>query len=124
MNYEDRVTKEYVEGLLAGMPKVYAGTYIGTGTYGPGCPTSITFPFTPKLVLLWWMDCTAAGREDTSYATFLWNYTTRMQFGGYASNNVSYSGNTMAVVGSGSAYDSPQAQFNENGYNYHYLAIG
>ena len=48
MNYEDRVTKEYVEGLLGtfGNCKVTAGSYIGDD----GESVTIEFPFVPKFV--------------------------------------------------------------------------
>ena len=54
MNYEDRVTKEYVEGLLvnAGMPKIATGSYTGTGRYGAGNPNSLSFDFEPKMLIV------------------------------------------------------------------------
>ena len=48
MNYEDRVTKEYVEGLLGAMPKIATGSYVGDG----GESVTIEFPFTPKFVVI------------------------------------------------------------------------
>ena len=48
MNYEDRVTKEYVEGLLSGGVKIACGGYTGDGVL----TKSITFPFEPMLVFI------------------------------------------------------------------------
>ena len=53
MNYEDRVTKEYVEGLLAEMPKLVIGTYTGNGTAASGVYTQrITLGYQPKALLI------------------------------------------------------------------------
>ena len=48
MNYEDRVTKEYVEGLLGSGVKIACGGYTGDGAL----TKSITFPFEPMLVFI------------------------------------------------------------------------
>ena len=64
MNYEDRVTKEYVEGLLGAMPKIAAGSYVGTGEGG----ATITFPFVPKLLFLYCgISCGGVVVEDGSF---------------------------------------------------------
>ena len=52
MNYEDRVTKEYLETALAAGVQIATGSYVGDGTYGEENAIHITFPFVPKLVLL------------------------------------------------------------------------
>ena len=49
MNYEDRVTKEYVENLLSGTPKIAAGRYIGNGA----AIRVIGCGFTPKIAIVW-----------------------------------------------------------------------
>ena len=121
MNYEDRVTKEYVEGLLAGMPKVYAGTYIGTGTCGPSHPTSITFPFTPKLVIIniraghasWGTDLVLMWGLTATHAIENTNYQ----------NIITYSGNTISWhITQTENYATEQ--LNANGRVYPYIAIG
>ena len=48
MNYEDRVTKEYVESALAAKCEIVFGSYAGDGASG----RSISLGFTPKAVLL------------------------------------------------------------------------
>ena len=53
MNYEDRVTKEYVEDAIANAgPKFAMGSYVGTGTHGLNNRTSVTFDFVPKMVFV------------------------------------------------------------------------
>ena len=44
-------TIEYL-GVLGEGVKVQTGSYIGTGTYGPSNPSSLTFEFSPKILLL------------------------------------------------------------------------
>ena len=48
MNYEDRVTKEYIEDALAGKCRIVTGTYEGDNTDG----RMIRLGFTPKLVIV------------------------------------------------------------------------
>ena len=49
MNYEDQVTKEYIEAALANAgPKIVAGTYDGDGS----ASRFIDLGFTPKAVLV------------------------------------------------------------------------
>ncbi|MBS1384437.1 MAG: hypothetical protein HPZ90_08585, partial [Flavonifractor sp.] len=38
--------------LLGGVPKIATGSYTGTGTYGADNPCSLTFNFSPKLVIV------------------------------------------------------------------------
>ena len=52
MNYEDRVTKEYIEDTLGSCAKIATGTYTGTGGYGASNPTTLTLPFVPKLLFV------------------------------------------------------------------------
>ena len=57
MNYEDRVTKEYIEDALAGAgPKIVTGTYEGDGV----AARTISLGFTPKAVLL----CSRMGMKN------------------------------------------------------------
>ena len=41
-----------VKGLLGGGAKIATGSYIGTGTYGASNPCSLTFDFTPQIVII------------------------------------------------------------------------
>ena len=126
MNYNDRVTKEYVEGLLAGGVKVAAGTYTGTGTYGPDHPNSLTFDFTPKLFLLFpalahqGQDFYAVpGIAQYNPCVVVWGATTLLG-DGTGSNRITYSGNTISWWTNAVA----QNQYNTSGQIYHYAAIG
>ena len=41
-----------IDAALASVPKLIFGTYTGNGQYGEDAPTSLTLPFTPKLLLI------------------------------------------------------------------------
>lgn len=41
-----------IDAALAAGTKIQTGTYTGTGEFGPEHPTSITFDFEPKLVII------------------------------------------------------------------------
>ena len=122
MNYEDRVTKEYVEGLLSGKAQCAVGSYVGDGKSGPSNPTTITFPFTPKLVLVFRSTSTSLTTQTQPFWAFLWNYTTIAKYGDNIST-VSFSCNTMFICYAG-ADNIGAYQMNNTGDVYTWLAIG
>lgn len=117
-----------------GMCKISIGSYVGTGTYGQNNPTTITFPFTPKLVfvyaqnegimgqagtdflgvasrcLIWWM-------PGITYQILYGSYSTRLNF--LSSNNVLSYYMTTIASGWGAEW-----QFNFSGKTYNWIAIG
>ena len=122
MNYEDRVTKEYVEGLLSGKAQCAVGSYVGDGKSGPSNPTTITFPFKPKLVLVFRSTSTSLSTQTQPFWAFLWDYTEITRYGDYVST-VSFEGSTMYVCyendGNFGLY-----QLNNTGTVYTWFAIG
>ena len=53
MNYEDRVTKEYIESALAGTGvKIATGTYYGNGSGTATTTTHVNLGFQPKAVFV------------------------------------------------------------------------
>lgn len=121
MNYEDRVTKEYVEGLLAGCGncKIFAGSYVGTGTYGESNPTSLTFPFTPKLIFV---------KAFSAAVPFMFLYPGQTHTGYILSDETSSSMQTTWSENEKNVswYHSVAAnlQMNESHTDYFYFAIG
>ena len=122
MNYEDRVTKEYIESALAGAGvKLVAGTYEGDLTE----TRFIEIGFTPKLVYV----CTAAG-ETVNGGTI------KSHWGGLALPNkpVVCPGNysLVEVTTGGFIVHYKDTAGSTSGYNYrsnyygeyHYFAIG
>ena len=101
------------------------GTYTGSGTYGTGHPTKLTFPFEPKLVIIQNM---AAAATDTSgssqygrYIMFLVRPLTSYYFNsGSFSASITWSGKTVSWASTdGAAY-----QLNVSGNTYLYVALG
>lgn len=90
--------------------QIYAGSYIGTGTYGASNPNTLTFQFAPKMVVV-----TATGAAGLGASTgMLWNGNPTI-----GSKSVTLDGNAL------SWYDSSAAnQLNTSGTIYYYVAIG
>ena len=92
MNYEDRVTKEYVEGLLAGAGvKFTTGTFTGDDTEGSRYHA---LPFEPRLLILAGYSNTSASPIACLSFTF-GNYTHILQgtSGNYETDRVWIDGN-------------------------------
>ena len=117
MNYEDRVTKEYVEGLLANGAKIAYGSYVGDG----GTSRTIVFPFPPKLIIMQhaasdqWLAIDLLLRDSGKwnvldfYGNRVTNYTA----------DYTIDGCTLTIRGSTSAEGMDGADF-----RYDYLVIG
>lgn len=121
----------FVDGYLKDIggskvgPRIETGSYVGTGTYGPSNPCSLTFDFTPKIVLMH-MRGTHAYSDSTHCMVFVWGITNGFDFGssGGRSNKVTYSGNTMSWYNTTGNLATAGAQLNESGITYWYTAIG
>lgn len=108
--------------LLAGSGlHIATGTYTGYGSYGTSGKNTLTFDFSPALVVVHGAEASAG-----SYPAHVCFTKEGTQAGSFSSNNnyqVFYeiSGNTLTwwVTSGGSA-----AQMNGNGYKYNYVAIG
>ena len=87
----------------AGNCKIAAGSYVGTGTYGKGSPTTLSFRFTPKLLLLLpysdQKNACMASNGTPSLLAINWGHTETFTMYGTADvlkNHLSYSGNTVS----------------------------
>lgn len=105
--------------------RIVTGNYVGTGTYGPKNPCSLTFDFTPKIVLMH-MGGTHAYSDSTHCMVFVWNITNTFDVGsaGDSRNSVTYSGNTISWYNTTGNLASAGAQLNGSGTTYWYTAIG
>lgn len=111
--------------------KIQYGSYVGTGTYGSGNRTTLSFQFQPYFVSI----CGKSTSENTSnapnFASFMvrsiqvvpcFNFTN----GTFDDNtpvyvlNIAWSGNTISFFSN----HSPWAQLNDDGSTYYYVAIG
>lgn len=97
--------------------KIDTGSYEGTGEYKAESPNTLTFPFTPKVVLI-----SDGGSGGYGVAPYVWGAEKMIVVKGNAANAklaVTINGNTM------SWYDSSvQGQLNQDGYTYRYVALG
>jgi hypothetical protein len=91
------------------------GSYVGTGTYGANNPTSLTFPFTPKLVIV----------DDVILINPMSQFV--VSFGSYNGINRTTwleNGISWYTLGGDDRYGGADYQLNSNGDTYHYVAIG
>ena len=90
-----------------GVLRVESGSYTGTGTYGLANPNTLTFDFTPKILIVddYVIPCTC-----TSYQK---HYTSQFI-------NVTWGNNSVSWY----CTDSQYAQYNESGKTYNYMVIG
>lgn len=115
-------------------PKIATGSYKGTGKYGASNPNSLTFDFTPKIVIIWdeetWSDSNDRASLPSIYpwgAVTFWARDYGDNTG--KSCNASVSGNTMSWYHSGEAmYQLNKVDVKNNvrtiTYIYKYIAIG
>lgn len=121
----------FVDGYLKDIggskvgPRIETGSYVGTGTYGPSNPCSLTFDFTPKIVLMH-RGGTVAYSDSTHCMVFVWNITNDFYVGssGGSHNSVTYSGNTISWHNDTGNLAGAGAQLNGSGTTYWYTAIG
>jgi len=127
-----------IKTMFDGRVRLASGTYAGTGTYGEDNKNSLTFPFPPKVVLIFrvaGMGLMTGGRAsndntDISYsmiAAYPASSTgvigRKSDTSGLVTNILSFSGNSMSWYSSGFR-SGAQSQLNESGVEYRYYAIG
>ena len=121
MNYEDRVTKEYVEGLLAGCGncKIAFGYYIGTGEAGAEHPNTLRVNFTPRMLVIVGQDdngnyhhlVAVAGEPRCHFIKF---------YDDQEVCNLTWGDNYVSWYGESSWW----SQLNQEGSAYHYVILG
>lgn len=98
--------------------QVYTGSYVGTGTYGASNPTTLSFPFEPKMVII----------AANAYQGGITHPLIRPDTVGYVTIAASiYSSMVVSWAGKEiSFYDANSAirQFNNSGTTYYYIALG
>lgn len=110
-------------------PKIETGSYVGTGTHGQANPNTLTFGFSPKLVLIY--------DGSTTYAMFFaFGIGGEYTLGGYLlarEDSTSAKNNNYARINSNvlnwyasntSATTARELQLNVESRTYHYFAIG
>lgn len=134
----DAANKQYVDEHAGA--RVATGSYVGTGDYNSGTgwgssnPTSLTFDFAPKLLIIGWQETLDSGfftsnLGDTSnnyYSIYTGALTTQFkQYRGFGDPDSSYAkkssdGKTITWYSTHHA----NSQRNDKRHKYYYLAIG
>ena len=118
-----------MEAVLAGLPKIQSGSYVGTGTVGEGSPNSLTFDFVPKLVVF---DLGAGYHAAFPYVwgggtlpvAFINPHATGQTAILYDNNVVSVEGSTMTWYAEGFSAGGQEVQLNAMGKTYRWVAVG
>ena len=115
-----KTVSDTAAAIQAVVPKIATGSYRGTGTHGSASPTSLTFDFPPKIVILHKQDgYVRAGvffqGETTAYIPYVINDAVEM--------HVSWSngGKTLSWYCDTGTEDH---QMNHTTHRYRYYAIG
>lgn len=116
--------------LTYGMCRIATGSYVGTGTYGSSNPCSLTFSFTPRILIIENPFSTGTTTTVNGYSNvtpciaingqtegFLWITRSSTDERSY----FTWSGTTVSWYTNASSADM---QLNSNGTTYHYVAIG
>lgn len=98
---------------------LYTGQYTGTGTYGSGRPTSITFPFEP-IVLIGPIDLSIAGRAINIVTSMKTSYEQHYWFNYQEFLKISTDRKTISWYSTTGVNE----QFNRLGRAYYFAAIG
>lgn len=127
-----------LQTAVNGKSRVATGSYTGTGTYGSSNPNSITFPFTPKLVII----VNSPSNIGNDYGVLLGTYNTvgMLWFTGIenvainetdsttdvlkATNKVTVSGTKFSWYRTYGGTDDGYSQLNRSGKTYRWIAFG
>ena len=115
-----------IDSALGSIPRIVSGSYVGTGAYGPENPRTLTFTFTPLLVII------VADSDEgvVSGSVFMHSQTNSDGIGNH--NNGAYGLELHLTWGTdrvtwystaGGDY-AAQKHLNASGQLYHYFAIG
>lgn len=123
---------EFVNGILRtlgginiGFNKYETGSYEGTGAVGSAVPNTLTFDFTPKIVIVSGGNYTAVYVNPFTTCAGFFTTGTMNHTVTWGTNSVSWYGNRYAVIGGSSGeIETARYQLNESGETYHYVAIG
>lgn len=125
----DAVRKDYVDNLIVSCAKIQTGSYVGTGTYGPSNPVTLTFNAPPKIVFIFLSDL---NHDYTLYyaRTAAYNVSTNIIWvEGFTDCRIHYGGSyenygTLGVNGNTFQFASTHDPwFNISGVTYKYTVV-
>lgn len=112
---EDLANLAATVGAHGETARIAFGSYVGTGTYGADNPNSLTFGFTPAVVLL------AAANVTYGVPTVLLRSMPALPGpSGSMTINLTWDGDSLSWY----AVNNANAQGNQEGATYYYVAIG
>ena len=122
-SYVGTVLKNSIPGA-----KIAIGSYVGTGVAGLRNPSSLTFNFTPRLVIVQSETLSSLNYSSGGFAEFAIMVNGVQRFISQKKDSVS---NSPVIITWGESsvswyneYDYPTGQLNTSGKNYRYVAIG
>lgn len=122
-NADNRRLDGALEALTAAMPHIAVGSYVGNGKYGFASPNTLTFPFSPKLVVI-----TTNMPSELEQGTALIAGQTASSGIGCTSSSGSCLNLTVSWPKNGVSWytsnDYADDQLNENRCTYFYFALG
>ena len=91
-------------------------SYVGTGTYGANNPTSLTFPFEPKLLVV----------NDVVMVRGVGHFSIQYGDGWSSGSDITWDENTVSWyhLNANTGHEEALFQLNANGQIYYYVAIG
>lgn len=115
-----------VNTALPGLAKITSGSYVGTGTSGSANPNELTFPFSPKLVIILY-DVTGTSSSTGYYVGIYVAGVNTMRFGGgyvyFEPCKATLSGNTLQWYSTANNVSAAK-QGNVSSGSYKYIALG
>lgn len=110
-----------IEAALAGIPKIATGTYTGKGTSGSGNKNTLSFDFSPTLVIITTRSTTSSGAGVVLLSGQTSSAGVSAQYNSYSLElHVFWNGNTVSWYSDRDAV----RQLNLSNTTYHYFALG
>lgn len=125
MNADNAKIDAAIKSLADSAVKFAVGSYVGTGTYGSGQPSSLTFDFAPKVVVIrgqsvYYSNMTVEAVLICPAAKVI----SRLADGSDSQLIVSWDGNTVSWWTTDSSTHGRMLQLNYLNETYNYFAIG
>lgn len=110
--------EEAITAIGTQMAQIETGSYVGTGTFGASNPNTLTFSFSPKMVVV-----TAPSNDFATHLILIYDSPSTVSLRGgssaFADISVSWAGTSVSFYSTNANY-----QLNGNGTAYYYCGIG
>lgn len=110
--------EEAITAIGTQMAQIETGSYVGTGTFGASNPNTLTFSFSPKMVVV-----TAPSYDFATHLILIYDSPSTVSLRGgssaFADISVSWAGTSVSFYST-----NANNQLNGNGTAYYYCGIG